>query len=165
MGIQKLIQFEDIDQKFKIGGGSEYSLSIPTSKACFLILWLYSIEPPFYCHLNTACRLMDATLLPMLGPFASALYHILLLAEGERSDKLYIGKDLHAPHYNKHHPLGCFSCSFLVFRGVSLSPSIIQRWTKMHGKSEYDHRIDQGQKSGEMKKNDWDEEPTPDSYW
>ena len=56
---------------------SEYNLWWPTSKAVFLILWLYSVEPPLYFHFNTACRDRNNALLPLLGPFAKATGVIL----------------------------------------------------------------------------------------
>ena len=55
----------------------------PTSKGVFLVLWLYSIEPPLYFHFNTACRHRDYTLLPLLGPFAFAI-GVILNGEAER---------------------------------------------------------------------------------
>ena len=34
--------------------------------------------------------------------------------------------------------------SFTVFRGVSLEPEVIKRWSQMVTKSEYEHRVDKG---------------------
>ena len=69
--IQNLLAFDDLDKKFESNfGKSEYNLWWPNSKAVFLILWLYSVEPPLYFHFNTACRDRNNALLPLLGPFA-----------------------------------------------------------------------------------------------
>lgn len=85
--IEEIVQFEDMDKRFSAAFpdnsdySSDYNLLNPRSKATFLILWLYSVEPPLYFHLNHACRSMDFTLLPMIGPFAKALYWTLMYAE------------------------------------------------------------------------------------
>ena len=79
MNIELLVAFTDMDRKFD-RYNSEYGLYCPTSKACFLILYFYSIEPPLYYYLNKACRHMDATALPLLGPWAWALAAILAAA-------------------------------------------------------------------------------------
>ena len=82
--IQNLLAFDDLDKKFiaqwrqqEPDFKSEYNLWCPTSKAVFLILWLYSVEPPLYFHFNTACRERNNKLLPLLGPFAKATGVIL----------------------------------------------------------------------------------------
>ena len=68
-----------------------------------------------------------------------------------RKDKLTRGRDLHRPadEYDSasedeaiSHPLGYFAGSFLVFRGVALSPAVVQKWTAIVNKSEYEHQID-----------------------
>ena len=72
---------------------SEYNLLWPTSKAVFLILWLYSVEPPLYFHFNSACRERNNALLPLLGPFAKATGVILMgMAEEYRGDGFKTGK-------------------------------------------------------------------------
>ena len=76
----------------------------PNSRAVFVVLWLYSIEPPFYFYLNKACRRRDPTYLPMFGPFAAALFMVLRGAEKYRGDKLQSGKEL----YLINRDLGCF---------------------------------------------------------
>ena len=83
-----LVNFSDLNQPFTTRDNTEYSLRDPTSKACFLVLFLYSIEPPFYFHLNDACRTKNKALLPMLGPFAYAIHQVLLAAEENRGDKM-----------------------------------------------------------------------------
>ena len=62
------MQFQDEDKRFTNDTKDDYDLADPNSKAVFVVLWLNSIEPPFYFHLNNACRTRDATLLPMLTP-------------------------------------------------------------------------------------------------
>ena len=71
--LERLINFPDLDRNFDGFGGKkdDYDLQWPTSKACFLVLFLYSIEPPLYFYLNDACRTKNKALLPMLGPFAT----------------------------------------------------------------------------------------------
>jgi len=75
--IRKMINFPDMDKQFNNYKSDDYNLFSPTSRASFLVLWLYSLEPPFYFHLNQACRSLDQTLLQFLGPFARALYDVL----------------------------------------------------------------------------------------
>lgn len=50
-----------------------------------LILTLYSMEPPFYADLNNACRNLDQVKLNTLGPFAKAIFNVLLF--GNDSDR------------------------------------------------------------------------------
>jgi len=74
--LMKMIDFPDMDKKFICvlksddDFESDYNLYNPSSKATFLTLFLYSVEPPFYFHLNQACRSLDVSLVTMLGPFA-----------------------------------------------------------------------------------------------
>ena len=56
---------------------TEEILRDPFSEQVSLILFLYSIEPPFYAFLNQACREMDESKLPSLGPYARVV-HVLL---------------------------------------------------------------------------------------
>ena len=77
----------------------------------FLILWLYSVEPPLYFHFNTACRERNNKLLPLLGPFAKASGMILNgTAERNRGDGFKIG--VYIDFKNK------MSGAFVVFRGA-----------------------------------------------
>ena len=90
--IKNILAFDDLDMKFNKGYYDEYDLWYPTSKAVFLILWLYSVEPPLYFHFNTACRVRNSALLPLLGPFAKATGVILEgWAEKDRGDGLKRG--------------------------------------------------------------------------
>ena len=92
---------------------SDYNLYNPKSKGCFIVLWLYSIEPPLYYFVNEACRLRDKTVVPLLGPFLAAIAIILDgYAEGKRPDKREVGWKL-----EDNSPLGCMSGAFLLFRG------------------------------------------------
>jgi hypothetical protein len=95
-----LINFPDLDKRFgkyvEIDDGpelynSEYNLWNPNSKACFIVLWLYSIEPPLYYFFNEACRLRNKAVLPLLGPFAAAVGAILQGAEYTRADTIMSG--------------------------------------------------------------------------
>ena len=88
----QLINFSDLNKPFTHGDKTEYDLYDPTSKACFLVLFLYSIEPPFYFHLNDACRTKNKALLPMLGPFANAVAYVLAGAESFRGDRMETGE-------------------------------------------------------------------------
>ena len=73
--------------------GSDVDLFNPDGKAVCLILYLYTLEPPFYYYLNKASRFMLDSELTTLGPFARALHEILSGAEGKREDKIIEGKD------------------------------------------------------------------------
>ena len=133
-----LVNFKDINKPFTYGGETEYDLWHPTSKACFLVLFLYSIEPPFYFHLNDACRTKNKTLLPMLGPFAYAIYKVLLGAERRRGDAMKTGWELHGWDGEKEHALGWMSGSVLVFRGALLPSSTIAHFAVEQGKTNWD---------------------------
>jgi len=105
-----LINFPDLDKKFDYYSEDEYDLCNPKSKACFIVLWLYSIEPPLYYFVNEACRLRNKTVVPLLGPFVAAVAIILDgYAEGQRPDKIET--------FRRDSPLGCMSGAFLLFRG------------------------------------------------
>ena len=87
-----MINFPDLDKKFNYCSGDEYDFYDPKSKACFIVLWLYSIEPPLYYFVNEACRLRNKTVVPLLGPFVAAVAIILDgVAEGTRPDKIGVG--------------------------------------------------------------------------
>jgi len=132
--IKKMINFPDMDKQFNtkyhVHTFDDYSLNSPTSRASFLVLWLYSLEPPFYFHLNQACRSLDQTLLQFLGPFARALFSVLNWAERRRADALKRGYRI-----TDKRGLGTLCGSFLVFRGASLTAKAIQKYTAMIGKT------------------------------
>ena len=100
----------------------------PNGKVSELILFLYSIEPPFYSVLNEACRKRNITLLNMFGPFAFAIWFVLRGAENNRRDRL---KDS-----GFSYTLGWFTASFLVFRGVEMELSWIIKWQEVVGKTD-----------------------------
>lgn len=50
------MEFSDIDRPFEETDDEEYGLNNPGSKAVCLVMWLYSIEPPFYAYVNKAFR-------------------------------------------------------------------------------------------------------------
>jgi len=57
------------------------SLFDPCSKAACLILWLFSIEPPFYKFINVSVIGFDEQVLETLGPIARALYCMVGVTE------------------------------------------------------------------------------------
>jgi len=98
-----------------------------------MLLYLYSIEPPFYAKLNMACRSMDKEKLEMLGPYARALYE--LLAWGEQSDKLRndaMQKGLFDGKITDH---GKFSQTFFLYRGVVMPSRWFEDWQVKIGHS------------------------------
>ena len=128
MLIQRLINFPDLDRKFD-ANDKEYGLYNPKSKACFIVLWLYSIEPPLYYFFNEACRLRNKAVIPLLGPFAAAVAAILEgSAERGRPDKITLGKD------QPNSPLGCMAGAFLLFRGALMPPHAIAKFALMQGR-------------------------------
>ena len=123
--IQRLINFPDLDQQFDFDD-EEYGLCKPESKACFIVLWLYSIEPPLYYFFNEACRLRNKAVVSLLGPFAAAVGMILCgYAEMNRPDTIKPGSLQHDS------PLGCMAGAFLLFRGCLLPPHAIAKFALM----------------------------------
>lgn len=53
----------------------------PYSAETCMLLYLYSVEPPFYSDLYQACRSMDIFKVHTLGPFARALFELLKQCE------------------------------------------------------------------------------------
>ena len=104
----------------------------PYSPEVLLILNLYSMEPPFYAALNKAMRDLDMDKLKTLGPFAKAIYRVLLAGHSSdkgRDDALERGEDFH-----KTHQLGSFCRSFLLFRGALMNNEWINGWREAVGK-------------------------------
>lgn len=90
-------------------------LQDPDSPEVCLILYLYTIEPPFYADLLKACKLNDNSKLQTLGPFAYVLQKVMqygYISERKRDDALKKG------HATKASPQGSFAQSFLLFRGT-----------------------------------------------
>ena len=48
-----------------------------TNKINKFILWLYTMEPPFYLHINNACRFKYTNYIETLGPFVFAFGRII----------------------------------------------------------------------------------------
>ena len=122
------MNFTNIDTPIEWSKDPELGYENPHSKIVFLVLFLYSIEPPLYFALNDACRKKDKLLLPMLGPFAQALYWVLEGTERGRKDRFTKGELLHNPRKDIHHPLGYMSGCKLVFRGALLPPNILSQF-------------------------------------
>jgi len=49
-------------------------LSDPSSPELSLIMYFYSMEPPFYAELNRAIKSCDSSKLNTMGPFARAMH-------------------------------------------------------------------------------------------
>jgi hypothetical protein len=170
--IQRLINFPDLDKRFgefdlnRDGAelyNSEYNLWNPNSKACFIVLWLYSIEPPLYYFFNEACRLRNKAVLPLLGPFAAAVGAILLGAEWTRADTIKRG------YKQPDSPLGCMAGAFLLFRGSLMPPHSIAKFALMKNRPLFEQTMTdpQGKQWGKDLCLDWDnkakwEELTPE---
>ena len=85
--ILALIAFPDLDKPFVATSKDPvYGLWNPKSKACYSMVWMYSLEPPLYFMLNKAMRSKNKAYLQMLGPFAQAISMVLGYAEGFRND-------------------------------------------------------------------------------
>ena len=79
--LRELVKIEKPDEPLIISKYSDNGLCNPDSSAVCLLLWLYSIEPPFYAAINEAGRIMDTEFISMLGPFAKAIYIIFEYVE------------------------------------------------------------------------------------
>ena len=85
--ILKLIDFPDLDKQFVFNKGGEYDLYKPDSKACYSVVWMYTLEPPLYEMLNKAMRNENRAYIDMLGPFAQAVSYALAKAERRRNSE------------------------------------------------------------------------------
>lgn len=113
-------------------------LSDTSDASTQLILWLYSIEPPFYKWVGEASRDInvfesDPEHVNSLGPFARALFLIFYGAEGNRDDKLKIGMMQHKPSMNRIDKLGFFNSSYLVFKATYMESEWILDWKMCFG--------------------------------
>lgn len=108
----------EVDKPLKLGGGGETDLFNPMSTAVAFLMYLYSIEPPFYYYLNQAFINRDRSMLKQLGPYSVALYFILQHAESVRKDTIRCGRDIDKWGSSK---LGWLSGSFVLFRGAKLT--------------------------------------------
>lgn len=73
----------------------KHGLADPKDKATQLILWLYTIEPPFYAELNRAIVRKDYSKISMFGPFAWALELIFSSAEVSMVNSIKPGCEYH----------------------------------------------------------------------
>ena len=80
-----MIGFEDPAKDLTVTGPD--GLHNPRSKATCFIMWLMSIEPPFYHAVNIASQTMNLDLLEELGPLSRAVYFVLTGAERFRDDQ------------------------------------------------------------------------------
>ena len=57
--IKELVDIPNPDEPLVFSKYTENGLCNPNSTVVCLLLWLYSIEPPFYAAINEAGRTMD----------------------------------------------------------------------------------------------------------
>ena len=82
-----------------------------SNKVNKFILWLYTIEPAFYLHINNACRFKYTDHIATLGPFIFAFSKII-----QSNKKVKISDSL----YKGIKGEGIFLRAFNVFRGARL---------------------------------------------
>ena len=81
------IDFEDVERPL-----TKEDFNDPNGKVVSFIMYLHSLEPPFYADLNMACRTLDRSKLKQLGPFARCIYQILVMrVESNKPDSLERG--------------------------------------------------------------------------
>ena len=102
----------------------------PKGKVISLIMYLSSIEPPFYSELNEACRTLDKKKLRKFGPLARCLYqiHITKLDFKRRDSMITFGRGENEKFDSKH--LGYFSKCFLLYRGTTMKGTWIKDWDR-----------------------------------
>lgn len=99
----------------------------PLGVVVSIILYIYSMEPPFYAQMNKAIRELDLTMLEKLGPLARCLYQIhVTRLESRRNDSIQCGEST-ILGANK---LGFFNKSFLLFRGTRMKARWINDWAR-----------------------------------
>lgn len=125
--IFSLIGFDDPEKDLTVTG--EDGLHNPRSKATCFIMWLMSIEPPFYHAVNIASQTMDLDLLEELGPLSRAVYFVLTGAERFRDDKIENG--FHALMNDIKNPLNTFCQSHFLFRCVQMKQEHIEEWKEL----------------------------------
>lgn len=90
--IIRCLAMPDLEQELnETPSDFNYSLCNPLSKAVFVILYFYSLEPPFYHVVNEACRTMNEARLPIVGPIAKCLGTIFKTAEDMKRDRVQRG--------------------------------------------------------------------------
>jgi len=117
---------QDIYEPMKYSETEDNGLYNPEGPALMLMLWLYSIEPPFYSDLNKAMRYLDQKQLKHLGPWAKALHIITVEAEKNRKDSYTAGEDI--TRVKPDHPIGNQCCMFLLFKGIPMKDDWIKEW-------------------------------------
>jgi len=103
----------------------------PTEPAVMLVLWLYTIEPPIYDHLNRISRDMewknDPKLFETLGPFAFGIHFALGSAQKRRQKPQPL-----FPQLGKE-----FEHMFVVIRGARMKKEWLKGWEKAVGGKNY----------------------------
>lgn len=89
------------------------------------ILWLYTIEPPYYLHVNNACRFKYMDHIDTLGPFIFAFGLCI-----QSNKQIKIDQSL----YKGIKGEGIFLRAFNVFRGGRLDKKYIEQWDAQSGK-------------------------------
>ena len=92
--IIEAIDLKDPNKPFKTSGGDDMDLTNPYGKAACIILYLYSLEPPFYAVMNQAIKNRDRKMIKYFGPFACAFYYVTTKAEIYREDRQIPGNIL-----------------------------------------------------------------------
>lgn len=119
------IDFDDIERPL-----TKEDFNDPRGKVVSLIMYLHSIEPPFYAELNAACRTLDRSMLKKLGPFARCVYQILVMRiENLKKDRIERG-DAERVVTQDAKSLGYFRKNFLLYRGSKLKARWINDWTR-----------------------------------
>lgn len=122
--IFSLIAFEHPEKDLVVTGPN--GLHNPRSKATCFIMWLMSIEPPFYHALSLASMQMDLTLLEELGPLARAVHFVVTGAERYRDDKIECG--FQTLMRDIKNPLSTFCASNFLFRCVAMKQEWVDEW-------------------------------------
>jgi hypothetical protein len=88
-----------------------------TNKVNKFLLWLYTIEPPFYLHVTNACRFKYMDHIDTLGPFIFAFSRVIQSNKQIKID----------PHlYKGIKGEGIFLRAFNVFRGCRLDKKYVE---------------------------------------
>lgn len=96
---------------------NELEESPETNKANSFILWLYTIEPPYYLHVANACRFKYQDHIDTLGPFIFAFSRVI-----QSQKQIKVSSSL----YKGIKGEGIFLRAFNVFRGARLDKYYIE---------------------------------------
>lgn len=107
----------------------ELEESSETNKVNKFILWLYTIEPPFYLHVNNAARFKYMDHIDTLGPFIFAFGRVI-----QSNKTIKINPKL----YKGIKGEGIFLRAFNLFRGCRLERKYIEQWDLQTGKYSQD---------------------------